>query len=170
MAWAASRRARQWLGLAALTAVMAGYSSISTWQRDHAFMINASESLPNWAFSVDRSVSPARGDYVFFAPPENELIRTHFGPDSGPFGKQVIGMPGDFVSHDGRVVRVNGSRVATMKPRARTGEALTPGPVGEVPNGCFYVGTSHPDGLDSRYAEVGFVCRRQIVGVGSPIL
>jgi len=97
-------------------------------------------------------------------------VRRHFGPASGPFGKRVIGMPGDVVSHEGSWVLVNGVRVAHMKSRARTGEALTPGPVGRVPDGCFYVGTPHPDGFDSRYAEIGFACRKQLLGTGTPIL
>jgi conjugal transfer pilin signal peptidase TrbI len=57
-----------------------------------------------------------------------------------------------------------------MKPRSRDGEVLTPGPVGRIPDGCFYVGTPHPDGFDSRYAEIGFACRKQLLGSGTPIL
>ena len=57
-----------------------------------------------------------------------------------------------------------------MKPRTRQGEPLTPGATGVVPAGCLYAGTEHPDGFDSRYAEIGFVCGRQILGVGTPIL
>ena len=110
------------------------------------------------------------GEYVFFVPPDNALVRRHFGPDSGPFGKRVIGMPGDVVAHDGSWVSVNGVRVAHMKPRSRDGEVLTPGPVGRIPDGCFYVGTPHPDGFDSRYAEIGFACRKAILGTGTPIL
>jgi conjugal transfer pilin signal peptidase TrbI len=39
-----------------------------------------------------------------------------------------------------------------------------------VPRDCYYVGTDHPDGFDSRYAEIGFACRKAILGTGTPIL
>ncbi|WP_242121848.1 S26 family signal peptidase [Sphingomonas lacusdianchii] len=164
------KRVRQWSSVALLAFVMASYNGITSWRETHAFMINASESLPNWAFFVEKGGEVAKGKYVFFVPPSNALVRRHFGPDSGPFGKRVIGMPGDLVSHDGPWVLVNGARVAHMKPRSRFGETLTPGPVGRVPEGCYYVGSPHPDGFDSRYAEIGFACRKQLIGTGTPIL
>lgn len=164
------KRVRQWSSVALLAFVMASYNGITSWRETHAFMINASESLPNWAFFVEKGGEVAKGKYVFFVPPNNALVRRHFGPDSGPFGKRVIGMPGDLVSHDGPWVLVNGVRVAHMKPRSRFGETLTPGPVGRVPEGCYYVGSPHPDGFDSRYAEIGFACRKQLIGTGTPIL
>lgn len=164
------KRVRQWSSVALLAFIMASYNGITSWRDTHAFMINASESLPNWAFFVEKGGEVAKGKYVFFVPPSNALVRRHFGPDSGPFGKRVIGMPGDLVRHDGPWVLVNGVRVAHMKPRSRFGETLTPGPVGRVPEGCYYVGSPHPDGFDSRYAEIGFACRKQLIGTGTPIL
>lgn len=163
-------RLRQWLAVAGLAAVLAGHGTLADWQRNHAFMVNASESLPNWAFFVAADKAPGRGEYVFFSPPKGPLLLAHFGEDGGPFGKQVLGVPGDVVAHQGSIVSVNGHAVARMKSRTRTGEALTPGPVGTVPRDCYYVGTAHADGFDSRYAEIGFVCRRQILGTGTPIL
>ena len=149
---------------------MASYNSLSAWQRSHAFMVNASESLPNWAFFVTDDKAPSKGGYVFFTPPKGELVESHFGPDQGPFGKQVIGMPGALVEHRGEWVYVDGERVAHMKPRSRLGETLHPGPTGVVPRDCYYVGTPHPDGFDSRYAEIGFACRGAILGTGTPVL
>ena len=165
-----ARRVRQWSAVALLASAWAGYNALGAWQQSHAFMINASESLPNWAFFVARGKTPAKGDYVFFVPPDNALVRRHFGPETGPFGKRVIGMAGSLVEHRGAYVYVDGVRVAHMKPLTRTGEPLTPGPVGRVPRGCYYVGTPHPDGFDSRYAEIGFACAKQLVGTGTPIL
>ena len=57
-----------------------------------------------------------------------------------------------------------------MKPKTRFGEPLTPGATGIVPPACYFVATPHKDGFDSRYAEIGFVCARQLAGVGEPIL
>lgn len=133
-------------------------------------LINASESLPNWAFTVHRNKAPVRGDYLFFVPPPSPLIRAHFGEKPGAFGKIVYGMPGDIVEHRGLDVLVGGRVVARMKTITRRGEKLTPGPVGRVPEGCYFVATPHPDGFDSRYAAIGFVCRRQILGTGEAVL
>ena len=69
------KRVRQWSAVALLGIVWGGYNSIAAWRETHAFMINASESLPNWAFFIQRGRVPAKGDYVFFAPPEGELVR-----------------------------------------------------------------------------------------------
>jgi len=146
------------------------YSAISSWRDDHVFLINTTESLPNWAFIIHRGHIPGRGDYVFFDPPAHPLVKRHFGARPHMFGKIVYGMPGDIVTHRGAYVLINGKAVAHMKPLTRFGEPLTPGATGMVPNGCYFAGTPHKDGFDSRYAEIGFVCAKQIVGTGDPIL
>ena len=65
---------------------------------------------------------------------------------------------------------VNGRLVGTMKQLTRRGEKLTPGPIGTVPDGCYFVGTPHPDSFDSRYGEIGFICGPQILGTGEAVL
>lgn len=170
MADSGKRRWLPWALVGGLAAVLSAHSALAAWQRDHALMINSSESLPNWAFFVEKNADPKQGDYVFFAPPRTPLLLRHFGNNPSPFGKRIIGLPGDIVSHAGSSVLVNGKVVARMKPLTRIGEKLTAGPTGAVPQGCYYVGTDHKDGFDSRYAEIGFVCRRQILGTGTPIL
>lgn len=146
------------------------FSELATWSDNHLLLINATDSLPNWAFLVERQKRPARGDYVFFDPPPSELLRRHFGAKPQMFGKIVYGMPGDMISHLGAEVAVNGRTVARMKPYTKAGEPLTPGAVGPVPPGCYFAATPHSDGFDSRYAEIGFVCDRQVIGTGEPIL
>lgn len=148
----------------------AAATALSSWRDDHALLINASESLPNWAFAVDRTKIPGRGDYLFFTPPPSALVRAHFGERPGVFGKIIYGMPGDIVEHRGAEVLVAGQVVARMKRFTRRGERLEPGPVGAVPDGCFFVATPHADGFDSRYAAIGFVCGRQILGTGEALL
>ncbi len=148
----------------------AAFSGISAWRDSHIFLINATDSLPNWAFLIRRGVLPGRGDYVFFDPPHSDLVRRHFGAKPQMFGKIVYGMPGDVVGHRGAVVTINGRTVVHMKPLTRFGEPLTPGATGIIPSGCYFAGSPHRDGFDSRYAAIGFVCRHQIVGVGEPVL
>ncbi|ATI80547.1 S26 family signal peptidase [Sphingobium yanoikuyae] len=166
--WCPNRRL--W-GLAGLFMIgIAALSAISAWRGTHLLLINMSASLPNWAFLVHRGEAPARGGYAFFNPPRTALLVRHFGARPQPFAKIVYGMPGDLVTHAGANVSINGRLVARMKPATRLGEPLTPGATGRVPAGCYYLGTPHPDGFDSRYGEIGFVCARQIIGTGEPIL
>jgi conjugal transfer pilin signal peptidase TrbI len=163
-------RKRLWLLLAVAIVGFVLIDAIADWRDNHLLLINASDSLPNWAFLIRRHQLPARGDYVFFDPPRSMLLRRHFGAKPQMFGKIVYGMPGDVVAHDGAIVMINGASVARMKPRTRAGELLTPGAVGAIPAGCYYAGSPHRDGFDSRYAEIGFVCGRQVIGVGEPVL
>jgi len=145
-------------------------SAISAWREKHLLLINVTDSLPNWGFLVHRGEPPSRGGYVIFDPPRSALLTHHFGARPQPFAKIALGMPGDLVTHEGTNVAVNGRVVSRMKPRTRQGEPLTPGATGRVPTGCYFLGTPHPDGFDSRYAEIGFICARQIIGTGEPIL
>lgn len=162
--------ARRWFAIGALAATLAASSSLASWSDSHALLINTTQSLPNWAFWIDKHRVPQRGDFVVFAPPQTPLITAHFGPASPPFAKRVYGMPGDVVSREGGVVRINGAEVARLKPTSSRGETLEPGPTGRIPEHCYYLGTAHKDGLDSRYADIGFVCRARIIGTGDSLL
>ena len=70
----------------------------------------------------------------------------------------------------GTEVLVNGRKVGARLVKTRLGLKLSPGPEGVIPRGCYYVGSDHPRGFDSRYAEVGFACRGHILGSGRAIL
>ena len=157
-------------GLALIAAIGLSYQALREWHDTHAIFINASESLPNWAFLVESGKFPVRGDYISFTPGRDPLTLKHFGSPPQPFIKRAYGLPGDVISHQGPNVLVNGKPVVRMKPLTRQGEVLVPGPVGVVPRGCVFAATPHKDGFDSRYAAIGFVCQHQILGVGTPIL
>lgn len=163
-------RRHLWMLLGIGWLAWAGHGALGDWRDSHAFLINQTDSLPNWAFFIHRKKLPARGDYVFFSAPANALVKRHFGAVPPMFAKRAYGMPGDVVVHEGALVRVNGRPVARMKRHTRRGETLTPGPTGVIPRGCYYVGTPHRDGFDSRYAEIGFICAPQIIGTGEPVL
>ena len=161
---------RRWITIAALALVLGGRQALAAWRDSHGLLINTSLSLPNWAFWIERGAMPVRGDYVVFRPPLTRLVTSHFGAAPAPFAKIVYGIAGDTVTRNGTTVAINGKPVGTLKPRTRRGEILGLGPTGIIPRGCYYVGTPHRDGFDSRYADIGFVCSRQIVGTGVPIL
>ncbi|HQK96313.1 MAG TPA: conjugal transfer protein TraF, partial [Armatimonadota bacterium] len=36
--------------------------------------------------------------------------------------------------------------------------------------GCYFVATDHKDGFDSRYAAIGWICARSVLGVGRAVL
>lgn len=162
-----SRRLALWGGLGAAALAL---SSLAAFGQGHALMINASPSLPYWAIWLDRESVPARGDIILFDPPASPLLETHFGKEPKPFGKRVSGVPGDIVTERNRAFFVNGQLVAKAKLNSRLGEALVLGPTGTVPKGCYFVTTEHKDGFDSRYAAIGWICRKRILGVGRPIL
>ena len=72
------KRLTQWVAVAGLAMVLASHSALAQWQETHAFVVNASDSLPNWAFFIHDDKSPDRGDYVFFTPPKEPVARHPF--------------------------------------------------------------------------------------------
>lgn len=161
---------RMWLLVGGTALCAIGVMELTRFQENHAFFVNVTESLPNWAFIIEGGKQAKKGEYVFFAPPPSKIFDVHFAGDKSPFGKMVLGVAGDQVSRERNIVSINGKPVARLKPVTSKGLELTPGPVGTVPENCIYAGTGHKDGFDSRYAEIGFVCRDQIMGKGIPIL
>lgn len=164
------RGLRRPLVLTGLVLLPLGWTAADAFGKDHAFLINASPSLPHWAFWLDRKAPITRGSLVFFAPPQSLLIEAHFGGGAQLFGKRVLGVPGDVVSHHGNAVFINGRKVAERLDKTRLGIVLHEGPLGRIPEDCYYTGTAHPRGLDSRYSEIGWICRPQIIGSGRAIL
>lgn len=164
-----SRKVR-WFAYGTLALVLIGTQAIASWRDSHALLINSSESLPNWAFFIEKNKTPQRGDYVFFNVVPSAISKAHWGEKTPAFGKIVFGVPGDVVSREGATVFVNGKAVATLKPATKRGEILVPGPTGVVPKDHYFLATAHKDGFDSRYADIGFVSRRQIIGTGEPVL
>lgn len=161
------KRLLLWGGLGA---ALLGLSSLSAFARDHALMINVSPSLPYWAIWLERGVMPARGEIIVFDPPPSELLEAHFGREPKPFAKKVRGVAGDRVSEQERTYFINGNPVAKAKHHSRNGEPLALGPTGIIPRDCYFVGTDHVDGFDSRYGAIGWICRPRVLGVGRAIL
>lgn len=164
------RLRRRLLALALIGAAFVAWQGLRDWSHHHGLFINASQSLPNWAFLVELGRFPARGDYVLFDPGRDPLVIRHFGTSPKPFAKIAYGLPGDTITLSGEMVAVNGIPVAALKTLTRQGEALVPGPLGVIPRGCVFAVTPHRDGLDSRYAAIGFVCRDRLLGTGKAIL
>lgn len=159
------RLARLWTGLALLAAAVVAQGAAGALQR-YRFALNETDSLPNWAFIADQAErTPARGDLVAFVPPP-----TPYYPPGMVFGKIVGGVPGDLVERRGRAFYVNGRFIGLAKPRARDGRPAAPGPVGRIPPGYYFVYTPHRDSLDSRYALMGWIAQRRILGRARAVL
>lgn len=164
------KRKRLYGLMAGATAIYVAASSLGDWRDSHTILINTTTSLPNWAFILDKSHEPVRGALVFFDPPSSPLMTAHFGAHPSAFGKRVYGVGGDVVTRVGHTFFVNGREVAVAKPVSTRGEPLALGPIGVIPRGCFYVGSGHKDGFDSRYAAVGWICMKRVFGTGTAIL
>lgn len=166
----ASRIPKRLVLWGALAAAAMGLSSLSAFSRDHALMINVSPSLPYWAIWLERGTMPKRGEIIVFDPPPSALLDAHFGREPKPFTKKVLGVAGDRVTQKARTYFINGKAVAKAKRLSRKGEPLALGPTGTIPNGCYFVGTDHVDGFDSRYDAIGWVCHPRVLGIGRAIL
>ncbi len=164
------RRRRVYLMLALALGGAAVVQRLADWQHHHALLINVSPSLPNWAFLLETRLPPARGSLVFFRPPVSPVLIHNFGAAPQLFGKYVYGVGGDVVTVSGRTFSVNGTPLVTAKTQSRRGEPLALGPTGRIPPGCYFVGSPHRDGFDSRYALIGWICRDRLVGTGTAIL
>jgi conjugal transfer pilin signal peptidase TrbI len=125
----------------------------------YLFGLNATRSLPEQLFLIERGHFPRKGEYVAF--------RWHGGGNyraGTVFIKTLAGVPGDVVSRRDGDYFVNGRPVGTAKPVSREGELLSPGPTGVLPKDRYYVAAPHPDSLDSRYALTGWIDATQIIG------
>lgn len=127
---------------------------------------NATESLSNWGYIIDRKNRAASlGNLIEFIPPPNDYY-----PPGASFVKKIAGLPGEEVERRGDVIFVGGREIGRVKATDRNGKKAVPGPLGVIPEGSVFVAGDHPDSLDSRYAAIGFVETKQIIGVGEPIL
>ena len=158
-------------GLAALGA--AGLLSLAgwAWAQDHRVYWNESHSLPGYIYYSAPGMDLVLGQEVAFHPPTSTLVVAHFGAKPVVFVKKVLGRSGEIVRRDASgIVTIDGRFVGQTKPRTHWGEVLVPGPVGTIPQGCLYAGSTWPDGFDSRYAAVGLVCQDRLIGAARRLL
>lgn len=105
-----------------------------------------------------RFSTPKRGEVVVFRYPSDQ---------SRKFIKRIIGLPGDEVSIKNGFLYLNGVRLNENYingPTYGTYSAPTFGPV-LVPEGHFFVlGDNRRNSDDSRYPDVGFVPKKNLVG------
>jgi len=138
--------------------IAAGLSSYQA-TADRILALNYSESLPHWAFIIDRTRQPHVGDMVFFAPPVNRFYGKR------PFVKRIAAGPGDSVSIIDQQLFINGEPLCMLLGTAKDGSALHPGPTGIIPDGQYFIHSNHERSYDSRYRDIGWISAGRIIGV-----
>lgn len=76
--------------------------------------------------------------------------------------KQVVGFPGDEIKICKGHVIINGKNCGIPLEKSDTGLTYTAIQEGFIPEGYFYVYSSHEKSFDSRYAEFGLVQATQM--------
>ncbi|MGE5507473.1 MAG: signal peptidase I [Chitinophagales bacterium] len=100
--------------------------------------------------------------YRFRPPQRGEVVVVRIPSKPAPFIKRVIGLPGDnLYITDGRL-QLNGKPVA--EPYIKEPIEREWGPYVVPPDTVFVMGDNRNNSEDSRFTEVGYVSRRQIVG------
>ncbi len=120
---------------------------------------NMTASLNGHFYVYHKGAEIHRGDLVAF--------RWRGGatyPRGVTFIKQVVGVPGDVVRREGNSFWVGNHYVGVAKPVSKAGVPLEPATAGVIQAGEFFVATSSPDSLDSRYALTGNVKHYEILG------
>lgn len=142
-----TKRGCVFLRLAAALGVFAGTIAILVPVMDH-IVLNGTPSVEASVLWKTHGRTIAKGDYVM-APVRHDLLP----PQYSHLTKRALCAPGDWLSFDGRTFRCNGAALNTVKPETRAGLPLEPftWTDGAVPAGKMFVGSSHPDGFDSRY-------------------
>lgn len=152
---------RPWMKWATAAACALAIGSIATVgvmrHKNMSLMVNATESLPGTVFLIEHGKLPKRGEYIAFNAPNNGIYHV-------PFVKIVKGTEGDWVERTGDIVSVNGQAVGRVALKTVTGETLIPGPTGPVPPASYFVIGLAERSYDSRYAKIGFVPYRDVIG------
>ena len=122
--------------------------------------VNTSWSDVAWGYAAFPlfGEDPKIGDRVLFDPPASVGSPI-------PYLKTVRGVPGTRIAIDiDRTVFLDGEPVGRAKAHALDGRTLAAIAPGTIPPGHYYLHADHRDSHDSRYAEIGLVPRRQILG------
>lgn len=128
--------------------------------------LNETDSLPNWAFFIDKSnTTPVRDQFFEFVAPSNPYY-----PDGFRFTKHVVGVPGDVVTVKGREFFINGRSVGIAKPTDKAGHPAAMSQPGTIPPGHYFMVTPSTDSLDSRYAMIGLINTSRLVGRAYPVM
>lgn len=158
LAW--RRRCFQWRLIKVIVAVFA--FGMALWALTPVATLgwNETTSLPGKVYAVAHMQRPNKGQLAAFYPPANPYY-----PREMWFTKIIVGVAGDVITHRGRTVLINGKEIGEAREQdSERRRALPMIEDGVIPEGYYFVWTPHPRSYDSRYADIGLVHEKRIIG------
>ena len=134
----------------------------------HWLWINISPSLPYHLVWLERGAVPQRGELMLYRF-SGEVLAGADALKALPLFKRTVGLPGDVIRVEDRVVSVGEVRIGYARERSRSGLSLDPIAPGVIPAGYLFAQADAPDSFDSRYAQSGLVPIGSVLGVAHPI-
>jgi conjugal transfer pilin signal peptidase TrbI len=123
---------------------------------------NWTDSVPGSVFLIIKDTKPKKGELAAFNIPENDFYRNIW------FTKYVAGVEGDVFStaeKDGFLhIYLNDKDMGKIKRKSRNGIDLEPVTRGVIPEGYYFMWTPHIHSFDSRYAQIGLINEKYIIG------
>jgi conjugal transfer pilin signal peptidase TrbI len=117
-------------------------------------LVNTSLSLPERYFLHLTKVTPFNGE-----------ITTYEHPSGKRLIKKIMGVEGDVISYDREgCVWVGTTKIGKPHATNRQGEILHAVVPGVIPKDYVFLYGSHDESLDSRYADVGLVYTKHLIG------
>jgi conjugal transfer pilin signal peptidase TrbI len=142
---------------------LAPFGTLCLFSEYYTIGVNLTDSLPEQIYLISKDKMPrTRDDYISFHAPNNKLHKE-------PFLKLVGGIEGDIVEEKSRNFYINGVPIGYAKEYSKTGEKIELGFTGVIPKGCYFVYSNHKDSYDSKYKDIGLVCRADVIGTALPI-
>lgn len=123
------------------------------------FTFNQSESLPGVLYVTVKGLAARQNDLVAF----HWHGGYHYAPGS-MFIKRLSGMPGQTVVMKGREVWLSGEYMGYAKPFTKKGLPLEAAKSHTIAFGQYFVTTPHVDSFDSKYAAVGDIYQKDLIG------
>lgn len=163
MSPATKSRLKRWLVRGLISMFVAGvFFSWASYY--YSFSFNLTNSLKGTVYFVKKLEMPKKGELIAFNIPNNPFYKKDM-----MFIKIVGGVSGDKVTRRGDYYYVNGKRVGPWHASATSGQALTKGPTGVIPQDHYFVYTPHPRSFDSRYGRIGWIHKLKVVGTAVEI-
>lgn len=159
-------RRRLFVWLARSLAFAIAFGLLLVWsQRYVQLAVNTDVSLPDIALVlILKNEHPVLGQYVAYTAAGNG-----YKNDDVVYFKIVAGMPGDIVDVQEGDVFVGARYIGVAKRTTTDGRPLSPIAPGRIPAGYLFAAGVHVDSFDSRYAAVGLVDLRNVIGRVVPL-
>lgn len=126
------------------------------------YTLNYTHSLPGTFYVIHKNAALKKGDLIAYRWQGGATY-----PPGSLFIKKLVGLPGDRVRKVDQTFWINEQYIGTAKSRSNAGVTLLAATEGTIPSNEYFVATSHPDSLDSRYRFLrhnGNVRQQEVIG------